>query len=103
MLKVDRYVYRFTLKELMKSSRILAQYQESMDLAAEVFGNVEHYRDDFYWHNAYKTRIRQAVPEEAYTMKYEKKVTLEAGSCYRLRVHLRNGDTAWVSPIFVRE
>ena len=103
VLKVDRYVYRFTLKELMKSSRILAQYQESMDLAEEVFGNVEHYRDDFYWHNAYKTRIRQAVPEEAYTMKYEKKVTLEAGSCYRLRVHLRNGDTAWVSPIFVRE
>ena len=25
VLKVDRYVYRFTLKELMKSSRILAQ------------------------------------------------------------------------------
>ena len=103
MLKVDSYVYRLKIGELMKSSRILAQYRESMELAAEVFGNVEHYRDDFYWHNAYKTRIRQAVPEEAYTMSCEKKVALEAGSCYRLRVHLRNGDTAWVSPIFVRQ
>ena len=26
--------------------------------------------------------------------------TGEWRSCYRLRVHLRNGDTAWVSPIF---
>lgn len=102
ILKVDSYVYRFKLRELMKTSRILAQYQESMDLAAELYGNVEHYRDDFYWHNAYKTRIRQAVPEEAYTMNYEKNVVLEEGSCYRLRVWLRNGDTAWVSPIFVR-
>lgn len=103
VLKVDTYEYRFALKELLKTSRILAQYQESVDLAGRVYGDVTHYRDDFYWHNAYKTRIRQAVPEAAYTMEYEKPVVLKAGSCYRLRVWLRNGDTAWVSPVFVEE
>lgn len=99
-LKVDTYEYHFTIRELMKTSRILPQYKESMELAQRTFGKVEHYRDDFFWHNAYKTRIRQAVPEQAYSMKFEKKVMMEAGSHYRLRVWLKNGDVAWVSPIF---
>lgn len=99
-LTVDSYEYHFTLKELMRTSRILPQYKESVELAERTFGNVEHYRDDFYWHNAYKTRIRQAVPEDGYTMTFEKQVKLEPGSNYRLRVWLRNGDVAWTSPIF---
>lgn len=99
-LKVDSYEYRFTLRELLKTSRILPQYQESVDLAKRVYGNVDHYRDDFYWHNAYKTRLRQAVPEKAYTVEFEKQVFMEPGSNYRLRVWLKNGDAAWVSPIF---
>ena len=102
-LKVDNYEYHFTIRELMKTSRILAQYQESIDLAHKVYGEVDHYRDDFYWHNAYKTRIRQAVPEEAYTMHFEKEIHMEPGDQYRLRVHLRNGDVAWVSPIFAEK
>lgn len=99
-LKVDRYEYEFTLKELLETSRILPQYQESVELATRVYGNVEHYRDDFFWHNAYKTRLRQAVPEAAYQMQFEKEVELKAGSQYRLRVWLKNGDVAWVSPVF---
>lgn len=100
LLKVDNYEYCFTIEELMESSRILAQYKESIELAKRVYGNVEHYRDDFYWHNAYKVRIRQAVPHRAYEMKFEKKIQMEPGSQYRLRVWLKNGDVAWVSPIF---
>ena len=60
-------------------------------------------RDDFYWHNAYKTRIRQAVPQDAYVLNYEKEIDMEAGANYRLRVWLKNGDVAWVSPIFVEK
>lgn len=103
VLDIDHYTYRFKLRELLKTSRILAQYQESVKLAEEVYGNVSHYRDDFYWHNAYKTRIRQAVPESAYTLEFEKEVNLLPGSCYRLRVWLKNGDAAWVSPVFIEE
>jgi len=102
-LKVDNYEYHFTLEDLMHTSRVLPQYKESVELAEKTFGNVEHYRDDFYWHNAYKTRIRQAVPEAGYTMTFEKEVDLTPGSNYRLRVWLRNGDTAWTSPIFVEK
>ncbi len=102
-LKVDSYEYRFTIGELMKTSRILAQYKESIELAERVYGHVEHYRDDFYWHNAYKTRLRQAVPKSAYTMEFSKIVDMEPGSQYRLRVWLKNGDVAWVSPVFAEK
>lgn len=102
-LKVDSGEYHFTLGQLMETSRILPQYQESVELAERVFGDVSHYRDDFFWHNAYKTRIRQAVPELAYTMEFCKKIVMEPGCQYRLRVHLRNGDRAWVSPIFAEK
>ena len=102
-LKVDNYEYHFTIGQLMETCRILPQYQESVELANRIYGKVEHYRDDFYWHNAYKTRLRQAVPERAYTMEFEKKVTMEPGSQYRLRVWLKNGDTAWVSPVFAEK
>lgn len=102
LLKADGYEYRFPIKELLKTSRILAQYQESVELAKEVYGDVSHYRDDFYWHNAYKVRLRQAVPEMAYTMEYERTVFMEKGSNYRLRVWLKNGDIGWASPVFAR-
>lgn len=102
-LKVDNYEYHFKLKELLKTSRVLPQYKESVELAERTYGNVEHYRDDFYWHNAYKTRIRQAVPEDGYKMTFEKEVDMEPGCNYRLRVWLRNGDVAWTSPIFAEK
>lgn len=101
-LTVDGHTHRFTIAQLMETSRILAQYEESVELAQKAFGPVEHYRDDLYWHNAYKTRLRQAVPESAYTMEFEKRVDMEPGCQYRLRVWLKNGDTAWVSPIFAQ-
>lgn len=101
-LTVDGHTHRFTIAQLMETSRILAQYEESVELAQKAFGPVEHYRDDLYWHNAYKTRLRQAVPESAYTMEFEKQVDMEPGCQYRLRVWLKNGDTAWVSPIFAQ-
>ena len=47
-------------------------------------------------------RQRQAVPEAAYTLRRSLTVPMEAGDNYRLRVWLRNGDCAWVSPIFCR-
>jgi len=102
-LKVDNYEYHFTIRELMGPSRILPQYKESVELAERTFGKVDHYRDDFYWHNAYKTRVRQAVPEQAYTMEFEKKIVMQPGDQYRLRVWLRNGDVAWVSPVFAEK
>lgn len=40
----------------METSCIQAQYGESAKPAQKTVGKVENYRDDLYWHNAYKTR-----------------------------------------------
>ena len=99
-LTVDGEVYQLPVAQMLHTGKIFAQYQQSVDLAKRTFGDVEHYRDDLFWHNAYKVRQRQAVPEAGYTLHETLTVPLEAGSNYRLRVWLRNGDCAWVSPIF---
>ena len=102
-LCMDGHRYDFSVRELMRTSRILSGYEESVRLAKETFGDTDHYRDDLYWHNAYKCRLRQAVPEAAYTLTYEDEIDLAAGSQVRLRVHLKNGDRAWVSPVFAEK
>lgn len=43
------------------------------------------------------------LPQDAYVLNYEKEIDMEAGANYRLRVWLKNGDVAWVSPIFVEK
>ena len=45
---------------------------------------------------------RQSAPQAAYTLHRRLPLTLEAGSQYRLRVWLKNGDAAWLSPFFCR-
>lgn len=103
LLTVDGKEYKMAVRDMLRTSRIFAQYDEARRLAEETFGDIEHYRDDLIWHTAYKTRIRQAVPEAAYTLRLERGVPLEAGCNYRVRVWLKNGDAAWVSPVFCRE
>ena len=99
---VDGKEYALPVSELLYTGKIHAEYEESVQLAERTFGDVAHYRDDLFWHNAYKVRQRQAVPEAAYTLRRSLTVPMEAGDNYRLRVWLRNGDCAWVSPIFCR-
>lgn len=101
-LTVDGKEYALPVSELLYTGKIHAEYEESVQLAERTFGDVAHYRDDLFWHNAYKVRQRQAVPEAAYTLRRSLTVPMEAGDNYRLRVWLRNGDCAWVSPIFCR-
>lgn len=102
-LTVDGTLYEMPVREMLHTGKVYAQYQESEALCRATFGDIEHYRDDLVWHSAHKIRVRQAVPQAAYTMQIKRSVSLNHGSQYRLRVWLRNGDTAWVSPIFCRE
>lgn len=103
LLTVDGKEYKLAVADILHTGRIEAEYEESVELAKRTFGDVEHYRDDLFWHNAHKIRIRQAVPEKGYTLDETREIELIPGSNYRLRVWLRNGDTAWVSPIFCEE
>ena len=101
-LWVDGQEYRLALGEMLAGTRIYSQYSQCEEKITEKFGPTPHYRDDFVWHCAFKFRVRRAVPEAAYRLHEEFPVALKAGSQYRLRVWLKNGDAAWTSPIFCR-
>lgn len=99
-LIVDGKDYDLSVKEMLYTSKVYGLWDEIKQLTKDTWGDIEHYRDDPWWHNAYKFKVGQAVPEEAYSVDYQKKMNVEEGN-YRLRVWQKNGDVAWTSPIFV--
>jgi len=62
-------------------------------------------RDDVYHHMAYKAKLHRAVPEAAYTARFEIEddEPFEGEIHYRVRVEQRNGQRAWSSPVWVRQ
>lgn len=101
-LYVDGEKYDLAVSDMLKGTKIYAQYAQCEQKILEKFGPTPHYRDDFVWHCAFKFRVKKAAPECAYNFHQKCEMTLEEGSQYRLRVWLKNGDTAWTSPIFCR-
>lgn len=101
-LYVDGEKYDLAVSDMLKGTKIYAQYGQCEQKILEKFGPTPHYRDDFVWHCAFKFRVKKAAPEFAYRFHQKCEMTLEEGSQYRLRVWLKNGDTAWTSPIFCR-
>lgn len=101
-LTVDGEVYELPVRQILQGTRIYAQYSQSEQHITEKFGPTPHYRDDLIWHCAFKFRVRRGVPASAYTLHHTQLLDLEQGSQYRLRVWLKNGDAAWVSPFFCR-
>lgn len=103
LLTVDGVEYSLMPRDLLHTSRLIPLYKEVEELTKERWGKVEHYRDDPWWHNCYKIKIGQAVPESAYTFHHEGTYPVEGDCQYRLRVWQRNGHIAWTSPIFLRK
>ena len=101
-LTVDGERYELPVRQMLQGTRIYAQYRQSEARITGKFGPTPHYRDDFIWHCAFKFRVRRAAPAAAYRLQYRQPLELEPGSQYRLRVWLKNGDAAWVSPFFCR-
>jgi hypothetical protein len=60
-------------------------------------------RGDIYHHVAYKVKVHRAMPEAAYTARFEFEddAPLDGEANYRIRVEERNGQRAWSSPIWV--
>lgn len=102
-LIVDDKEYTLSVEELLKHSKVFALWDDIHQLTKDTWGDIEHYRDDPWWHNAYKFKVHRFAWEEAYTLDYQKEITVEEDCCYRLRVWQKNGDCAWSSPIYIRK
>lgn len=103
-LVIDDEKYEFTIRDLLYSSRIIPLYQQAVELVKERFNNFsEFYRSDSWWHNAYKIKIGQAVPEIGYTRKIEKEIDTTDCSLVRIRGWQKDGGAVWSTPIFVKK
>lgn len=105
-LACDEIRESFTLRELMTQSRLLvlqkeveATIREQFGLSPDQFENAE----DVLYHNAYKIKLHQAIPETGYTASLS--VTDDdpppGRSFYYVRASQLNGQYAWSSPIWV--
>lgn len=93
--------YELKISDILENSNVFALMDEVKELTKATWGNVEHYRSDPFWHNAYKFKVGKGSPEQSYKLSYKKIIEVEKQTQYRIRVHQVNGDMAWSSPIFI--
>lgn len=101
---IDGKDFEVPVRKLLEEAVLIAQEEEAAALLADRYGFTEFYREDAWWHNAYKVLIHRAYPHRAYEVEVED--TLEGlesrEDSFFVKVIQRNGDTAWSSPIWVR-
>jgi len=102
-LVIDDVRYDLAIRDLLYSSRIIPLYEEVKALIKDRYGLEEYYRSDSWWHNAYKIKIGQAVPEIGYRRLIEKEIDTTDCSLIRIRGWQKNGGVVWSTPIFVKK
>lgn len=100
-LTLDGKDYPLPVRELLESSKVFALWDEARELTRSTWGDVTHYRDDPWWHNAYKIRAGKAYPASSYQFAFDRTITTPQDCNIRLRIWQKNGDAAWTSPFFV--
>lgn len=100
-INIDNKSYDIQIRELLMGGKLHALEDEVKELIKSRYGITEHYRDDPFWHNAYKVKLHQAVPEKCYNVELEHITSKYEKGCYRIRVHQLNGHMAWSSPIWI--
>lgn len=102
-LIVDGKAYHYTLAQLMESSVLEVYSDAAYELIERKFGHIEFYRNDTWYHNAYKFKLHKAIPEIGYTCNFD--CEIDATNCHslRARVYQKNGAVAWLSPVFVEK
>lgn len=103
-LIIDKHEYDIPVKDILNRSQLIPLMEEAKDLIRENYGFDEYYRDDTFWHNAYKIKIHQGVPEAGYKAKfvYEAVDKKKDEDFYMVKIYQRDGHKAWSSPIWVK-
>lgn len=102
-LVIDEQTYELKIRDLLYSSRIIPLLEEVDELLKERFNFREFYRSDSWWHNCYKIKIGQAVPEIGYHAHIEKTIDTSDCKTVRIRGWQKNGGVVWSTPIFIEK
>lgn len=102
VLDIDGYNYKVTVRELLQTGQLHGLVEEAHELIATHYDVQDHYRNDPFWHNAYKIKVHQAIPEQAFKLDCQLSTTSEQDvDVYRVKIFQTNGHMAWSSPIWV--
>lgn len=100
---IDDETYEISIQQLLNESILKAREAEVHDLLKERFKFEEYYREDPWWHNAYKIKFHRASPQVAYTCHHKFEINdLEKDTdALHVKVIQKNGEVAWSSPIWI--
>ena len=105
-LECDGQVHTFTLAELLRTSQVIWNRDETQARLVRDYGfdptSIDT-TDDMLYECAHKLKLHLAVPEAGYTTLFEfvDESSRSARNCYYVRVSQLNGQWAWSSPIWV--
>ncbi len=99
---IDGKLYSYSFADLLESSYINADLEASHKLLEERYGKIESHRNDTWWHNAYKFKIHQAVPESGYKCSYETNLSTLGSKNLRAKIYQKNGAIGFISPVYIK-
>lgn len=104
MFNIDGKEYNVSIRKLLNQSILEAQEDKVHKLLKDRFDFDKYYREDPWWHNAYKFLLHKASPLDAYRVnyKYEFKNLKSKEDNIFIKVIQKNGDIAWSSPIWIK-
>ncbi|MHB0938004.1 MAG: DUF3604 domain-containing protein [Armatimonadota bacterium] len=105
-LRLNGQQFTGKVRDLAAGSRLLWYREDSASLVQESTGAdpAGFERDDPLYHHAFKAKLHRAIPEAAFTARFEltDDEPLSGETHYRVRVEQRNAQRAWSSPIWIQ-
>ncbi len=103
-LVIDNRKILIPVADILQKSHLFGFLNEAKELVEERWGIKSYYRNDPFWHAAYKVKIHRGIPEIGYKVNFnwvsEEKVKDE--DFFWVKVIQRDGNTAWSSPIWIQ-
>ncbi len=93
--------YKYTIQELIDSSYLNADIESVKKLVKDRYNFEEFYRNDTWWHNSYKFKIYQSIPEIGYRVNYKTNISTLGAKNVRIKIFQKNGSVAFLSPFFI--
>lgn len=105
MLMIDGRQYAIPIRKIMNQAILETDGEEVEKLLSDRFDFNDYYREDPWWHNAYKILLHRAYTDKSYCREVDyviERLETDEDSFY-VKVIQTNGDTAWTSPIWVKK
>lgn len=77
ILNIDGVEYKIPVVDILQDSKLIPLMQEARELMKTTWGDLTHYRDDPWWHNAYKIKIHKGSTDNGFTVDFQKEINIQ--------------------------